>query len=181
MKWKHENMCCSNTANWEDSSHSKRTTTAMIWQCIQWELLCRVKEHSMMLYSCLVFSNCLFSSQESRFKLHFWPHDSSLFPYRKWLFLILFHKLPNSFHWNPLPLEALDTAKLCSELVCRSYLCCEWQFFTASSPAQTPTARSVKPGHNSELWCWAGNNQVLSLSPRQRHRYVEIISKPRSN
>lgn len=123
----------------------------------------------------------LFSSQESRFKLHSWPHDSSLFPYRKWLFLILFHKLPNSFHWNPLPLEALDTGKLCSELVCRSYLCSEWQLLTASSPAQTPTARSVKPGHNSELWCWAGNNQVLSILPRQWHIYVEIVSKPRNN
>lgn len=36
-------------------------------------------------------------------QLHPWPLDPRLLPYRKWLFLILFHKLPNSFHRNPLP------------------------------------------------------------------------------
>lgn len=127
--------------------------------------LVRVKERSMTVFDRLVFSNCPYYSQQCRFKLHSWPLDPRLFPYRKWLFLILFHNLPNSFHRNPAPLQALDTAiaKLCSELLCRTYLCGEWQRLTASSLAQTPTASSLKPWHISELWSWTGNNRVLSL------------------
>lgn len=92
--------------------------------------------------------------------------------------LILFHKLPNSFHRNPLPLQALDAAKtkLCSELVCKTSLCGE-QLLPASSPAQTPTASSVKPGHVSQLWCYTSNNWIF----HSHHDNVTYIWKKHQN
>lgn len=143
MKQKHENLCCSNTANGEDCSRSKGTATALCGRAFNKD--CSA-ERSMMGFDHLVFSNCPYSSRQPRLKRHSRPLDPRLFPYRKWLLLAPFHQLPISFQKNPLPLQALGaaTAKPCSKPVRRTRLHGGRQLLTAPAPAAWHSQRALQ-------------------------------------